>query len=92
MRERRAFPNARGGRDCTITRSSYLLSRFGAREDPSSILRAPDDETRRTERERFTDSPFERYRKPQAQIKLQSVDPLPRIDGTRKKSPRGKLR
>jgi hypothetical protein len=44
------------------------------------------------ERERFTDSPFERYRKPQAQIKLQSADPLPRIEGTRKKSPRRKLR
>jgi hypothetical protein len=40
------------------------------------------------ERDRFTDSPFERYRKPQPQIKLQAADPLPRIDGTRKKSRR----
>ena len=44
------------------------------------------------ERERFTDSPFERYRKPQVQIKLQSADPLPRIGGTQKKSQRRKRR
>jgi hypothetical protein len=54
--------------------------------------RIPSSEMPGRERERFTDSPFERYRKPQAQIRLQSADPLPRIDGTRKKSPRRKLR
>jgi hypothetical protein len=50
--------------------------------------RVPSSEMPGRERERFTDSPFERYRKPQPQIKLQSADPLPRIDGTRKKSRR----
>jgi hypothetical protein len=54
--------------------------------------RIPSSEMPGRERERFTDSPFERYRKPQAQIKLQSADPLPRIDGTRKKSQRRKPR
>jgi hypothetical protein len=54
--------------------------------------RIPSSEMPGRERERFTDSPFERYRKPQAQIKLQSADPLPRIDSTRKKSPRRKPR
>jgi hypothetical protein len=52
--------------------------------------RIPSSEMPGRERERFTDSPFERYRKPQSQIKLQSADPLPRIDGTRKKSLRRK--
>ena len=50
--------------------------------------RIPSSEMPGRERERFVDSPFERYRKPQPQIKLQAADPLPRIDGTRKKSRR----
>jgi hypothetical protein len=54
--------------------------------------RIPSSEMPGRERERFTDSPFERYRKPQAQIKLQSADPLPRIESSRKKSPRRKPR
>ena len=54
--------------------------------------RIPSSEMPGRERERFTDSPFERYRKPQAQIKLQSADPLPRIDGARNKSQRRKRR
>lgn len=54
--------------------------------------RIPSSEMPGRERERFTDSPFERYRKPQAQIKLQSADPLPRIEGARKKSQRRKPR
>jgi hypothetical protein len=54
--------------------------------------RIPSSEMPGRERERFTDSPFERYRKPQPQIKLQSADPLPRIDGAGKKSQRRKLR
>jgi hypothetical protein len=54
--------------------------------------RIPSSEMPGRERERFTDSPFERYRKPQSQIRLQSADPLPRIDVTRKKSPRRKPR
>jgi hypothetical protein len=45
--------------------------------------RIPSSEMPGRERERF--SPFERYRKPQAQIKLQSADPLPRWDSPRKK-------
>lgn len=47
--------------------------------------RIPSSEMPGRERERFVDSPFERYRKPQPQIKLQSADPLPRWDGSRKK-------
>ena len=54
--------------------------------------RIPSSEMPGREWERFTVSPFERYRKPQAQIKLQSADPLPRIDGARKKSSRRKPR
>ena len=54
--------------------------------------RIPSSEMPGRERERFTDSPFERFRKPQPQIKLQSADPLPRIEGARKKSPRRKPR
>jgi hypothetical protein len=45
----------------------------------------PSGEMPGRERERFTDSPFERYRKPQPQIKLQSADPLPRFERPRKK-------
>jgi hypothetical protein len=46
--------------------------------------RIPSSEMPGRERERFTDSPFERYRKPQPQIKLQSADPLPRFERPRK--------
>jgi hypothetical protein len=46
--------------------------------------RIPSGEMPGRERERFVDSPFERYRKPQSQIKLQSTDPLPRFDNLRK--------
>ena len=53
--------------------------------------RIPSSEMPGRERERFVDSPFERYRKPQPQIKLQSADPLPRLDRPRKK-PRLKQR
>jgi hypothetical protein len=56
----------------------------------SAQSRIPSSEMPGRERERFVDSPFERYRKPQAQIKLQSADPLPRFDSPRKKSPRRK--
>lgn len=52
--------------------------------------RIPSSEMPGRERERFTDSPFERYRKPQAQFKLQSADPLPRTYSTQKKSQRRK--
>jgi hypothetical protein len=51
--------------------------------------RIPSSEMPGRERERFTDSPFERYRKPQPQIKLLSADPLPRWDRPRK-TPRQK--
>lgn len=54
--------------------------------------RIPSSELPGREWQRFTDSPFERYRKPQAQIKLQSADPLPRIGGPAKKSQRRKPR
>ena len=54
--------------------------------------RIPSSEMPGRERERFTDSPFERYRKPQAQIKLQSADPLPRSYNLEKKPPRRKRR
>jgi hypothetical protein len=37
--------------------------------------RIPSSEMPGRERERFVDSPFERYRKPRLQIKLQSTDP-----------------
>ena len=47
--------------------------------------RIPSSEMPGRERERFVDSPFERYRKPQPQIKLQSSDPLPRFEHPRKK-------
>ena len=47
--------------------------------------RIPSSEMPGRERERFADSPFERYRKPQQQIKLQSADPLPRWESPRKK-------
>jgi hypothetical protein len=46
--------------------------------------RIPSSERPGRERERFVDSPFERYRKPQPQIKLQSADP-PRWERPRKK-------
>jgi hypothetical protein len=47
--------------------------------------RVPSSEMPGRERERFVDSPFERYRKPQPQIRLQSADPLPRMERPRKK-------
>jgi hypothetical protein len=54
--------------------------------------RIPSSEMPGRERERFVDSPFELYRKPQLQIKLQSADPLPRLDRVRKKPARPKRR
>ncbi|MBX9845036.1 MAG: hypothetical protein K2Z80_24825 [Xanthobacteraceae bacterium] len=53
--------------------------------------RIPSSELPGREWQRFTDSPFERYRKPQAQIKLQSADPLP-PSLPRSIPPRGKKR
>ena len=54
--------------------------------------RIPSSEMPGRERERFTDSLAERFRKPQPQIRLQSADPLPRIDSPRKQTPRRKRR
>ncbi len=45
--------------------------------------RIPSGEMPGRERERFVDSPFERYRKPKPNINLLSTDPRPRFENLR---------